>query len=81
MNAQQTVRAWKDPDYRATNGGPGSPAGEIVIEPFGGSDANTEILISYGCCSGVCTYQNLCPETPAGSCGGLTIGCCYPTTV
>jgi hypothetical protein len=73
MTAEETVRAWKDPDLRRAGRFAGHPAGEIALDLAGGTAATHEV-ITWITCSMTCDYT--CLPTMYGTCAIGTQGCC-----
>ena len=85
MKESEIIRAWKDPEYRASLNEaelaalPAHPSGRIDLSDSelegvaGGDVANTEALKTFGCCT---TFFFRCGLTV----GWMTLGCC-PTEI
>jgi len=84
MLSEQIIRAWKDPEYRATADSlgaafPASPVGAIdlpdaVLDVSGGYvEARTEYLETLGCCQGFTQYTKC--DVTAGPVGLCTSWC------
>lgn len=72
MSTEETVRAWKDPDYRDGAAGvdhpagrhAGHPAGEIVLEAVGGGVVPMALDTQWQCTRSEypCTVHPICPN-------------------